>query len=51
MEKQALCKESLCEFEREICCMDCEKKQTCPEVCDVVDEKGCDADCEWRIEG
>lgn len=51
MEKQALCKESPCEFERETCCRDCQERKACPEVCDGVEEAGCAAACAWRIEG
>lgn len=51
MKEKALRKDSICEFDLEICCRDCEQRRDCPEVCDGVDEKGCEKACEWRIEG
>lgn len=47
---KTICKENTCEFDKEICCMDCEAAGTCPEVCDGFNEEGMHAPCPWKEE-
>lgn len=44
------CMDGKCEFEHEECCRDCEKAETCKEVCDGMDAKGLQKPCDWRAE-
>lgn len=48
--KKATCKEHECEYERTICCRDCESAESCDEVCDGMDAKGLQQPCDWRVE-
>lgn len=50
MSKKAICMEHLCEYERKICCRDCELSETCDEVCDGLDAEGLQQPCDWRVE-
>lgn len=50
MSKKAICMELLCEYERIICCRDCELSETCDEVCDGLDAEGLQQPCDWRVE-
>lgn len=50
MSKKAICKDHACEYERRICCRDCELAVTCDEVCDGMDAEGLQKPCDWRVE-
>ena len=49
-EPGAICKDHICEFNKKVCCRDCEDADTCAEVCDGMDAKGLEEPCDWRAE-
>ena len=48
--KKSICKDHECEYEKEICCRDCECANNCVEVCDGMDAAGLAEPCDWRVE-
>ena len=48
--KMSKCKGEECIYGVIVCCRDCQDKTTCREVCDGIDEQGCDAACPEREE-